>query len=443
MQLDAQFLDILRCPQSGLKLKLSDGQLETEDGKLSYPLVDGIPWLIAHPRNSLLDWGTKLNHFQQVLLQETAQLAVERDKAKGAVHDRIECLLLAKKDFLLEITKLLQPLTVTKVSATEVYNALLDRAPTTQNLLSYEANIYRDWQWGSEENGLSREMVKRFLPAQVGKLVVLGAGACRLALDVHELAAPDMTVATDINPFFLLAVNKLIHGESFFLTEFPQYPKLTEYVAVKHQMSALSEPPVNFHLGFADVAKPAFASGAFDTVLTPWLIDIQPHECSLFLRQLNQYLPEGGYWLNFGSLVFNQQRESLCYSTDEVVELAAAAGFEIEEMEQQRIPYLKSPYGAGYRMETVWVWRAIKREHVAPVEDVQSMPDWLLDTRKNIPVSSRLTSLLEQNKFLTALLSEINGKCSIRSLSEKFAGRDGSDPDELEQMLVTYFQRLQ
>ena len=443
MNVSQSFLDLLGCPETGQPLFLSDDQLRTSDGKHAYPMVGGIPWLIAHPRNSLLDWGAKLNHFQQTLLQEISELEVSVKTAKGAVHDRMECLLLAKRDFLLEITKLIEPVTTSKVAASEQYNALLDCAPTTQNLLSYEANIYRDWQWGEEENTLSKNMVLEFAPKELGKLCVLGAGACRLALDLHREAKPELTVATDINPLFLLSVEKLISGDSFLLTEFPLHPKLTEYVAIKHSMNALETRPDNFHLCFSDAAKPAFRKHAFDTVLTPWLIDIQPHEFKRLLSQLNQYITVGGRWLNFGSLVFNQKRESLCYSSDEVVELAAEAGFEIEEMTQKEIPYLKSPYNAGYRMENVWAWEAIKRSDVEPEPSVQVLPEWLTDTQRPIPVNKDFQSLYAQNHFLSDLFSRLDGRRSIRQIANDLAARDQSNVYELERMLISYFLRLQ
>ncbi len=441
MSLPTEFVELLRCPVEGQALSLNGDQLSA--ASTHYPLVGGIPWLLPHPRNSLLDWGAKLNHFQQVLLQEVSELDLQLQSAKGAVHDRIECLLAAKRDFLLEITTLLEPLTRTQVAAEGAYNALRDRAPTTQNLLSYESNIYRDWQWGEEENRLCHDFVRDFMPEDVGRFAVLGAGACRLALDLHQSCAPERTVATDINPLFLFAVNKLLRGESFFLTEFPLHPKLIDYVAIKHQMAGLSERLDNFHLCFADAAKPAFAKGAFNTVLTPWLIDIQPHAFGVFLRQLSQYLPVGGHWVNFGSLVFNQRRESLCYSVEEVVELAAEAGFEVEMMTQTELPYLKSPYSAGYRMENVWAWRATKREDIAAVVDVEVLPEWVLDTHKPIPLSQSLQTLGVQHQFLARLYAALDGKHSIHSLAEHFARADGSDAAELEHLLVTYFQRQQ
>lgn len=57
---------ILRCQYSGAPLHLSDGYLE--GGLYRYPVVDGIPWLLAEDRLSELD-----RHFQQEYGEETAR----------------------------------------------------------------------------------------------------------------------------------------------------------------------------------------------------------------------------------------------------------------------------------------------------------------------------------------------------------------------------------
>lgn len=442
MKISPQLLDLLQCPVSSEALTLSEHTLATASGNNSYPLVAGIPWLIAHPRNSLLDWGAKLNHFQQIFLQEIAQIEVDLKSASGLTHDRLHRLVEAKRAFLLQITTLFEALTQTKVAASSIYDALRDRAPRTQNLLSYEANIYRDWVWGEEENVLSAKIVSDLFPEKVGKLAVLGAGACRLALDIHRQCQPELTVATDINPLFLLLVDKLLSGKTLALSEFPLQPKSHEHIAKLHTISAIENPPENFYLCFADAAKPAFKKEAFDILLTPWLIDIQPHALLTFLKQLNHYLPLGGAWVNFGSLVFHQDRDALCYSAEEITAIAKEAGFVVDEPTQYEIPYLKSPHNAGYRMETVWAWRATKVESVSTEVDLQTMPAWLLDLREPVPMTEQFKSMRDQNQFLAELYQKVDGRKSIESLAAYFASKDGSDPEEIKMMLTQYFLRF-
>ena len=110
------------------------------------------------------------------------------------------------------------------------------------------------------------------------KMLVLGAGAGRLAYDLHSALSTDVTVASDINPLLLLSAQRVLSGTSFSMYEFPLHPRNSDSVAVKHTIEGLEKTPDNLHLMFADAANPPFVKGAFDTVVTPWLIDIQPYE---------------------------------------------------------------------------------------------------------------------------------------------------------------------
>jgi len=320
---------------------------------------------------------------------------------------------------------------------------LLDCALPTQNLLSYEANVYRDWVWGECENERTKEIVLALSPDKLGKFIVLGAGAGRLAIDLHVDAKPELTVACDLNPLFLLLLNKLKSGDGIELTEFPLQPKSSEFVAIKHYIDLLKTDlkPAHlddFHLCFADAAKPAFKRYCFDTVLTPWLIDIQPYDFKVFLIQLNQYLDIAGTWLNIGSLVFNHKRDSLCYQEQEVIEIAAACGFKIERIEQHEIPYLQSPYNAGHRIENMWCWRAIKIKHVLPHTQHQVRPLWLIDHESPIPVSDQIHQNQQNSQYIADMLAAIDGERSIRDISKEMAKQYGSEVEEHQLEVYRY-----
>ena len=314
--------DILRCPVSGEPLEQQGDQLRTASGEHQYPLINGIPWVLPHSRNSLLDWGAKLNHFKQVLLSEIASLEKELGNAPKFTRDRLTHLREAKQSFLRTVFTLLLPVVATRVAEKSLYDALRDRAPSTQNLLSYEANLYRDWVWGEEENRISAELIlKQSGEKKPEKILVLGAGSCRLAYDLHRALQPQLAVATDINPLLLLAADKIFSGEDFTLHEFPSHPRNSKNIAIEQPFKGLPAWPENLHLIFADAANSPFRQHVFDTVVTPWLIDIQPYELGRFLKKINQYMPLGGQWLNFGSLVFNQRRDAHCYAIEEVYEV--------------------------------------------------------------------------------------------------------------------------
>ncbi len=440
MQSSEDFIALLRCPVTGSKLTPSGNELLSAEGGHSYPLINGIPWLLPHPRNSLLDWGAKLNHFRQVLQAEADSLAREAQRATPVSQDRLTRMAEAKRAFLEGVTSLVAPIATARVAEKSLYDALRDRAPSTQNLLSYEANLYRDWIWGKEENRQNCELVL----AQLGsdrpqRVLVLGAGSARLAHDLNTALTPELTVATDINPLLLLAADRVFSGEDFSLFEFPAQPRSQEHLAVEQNFQGLPAWPNTLQLAFADVARPAFAHGGFDLVVTPWLIDIQPYELSRFLTDLNQYLPVGGTWVNFGSLVFNQRRDAFCYTVEEVRDIASDCGFSLGDVEETEMAYLKSPHNAGYRMERVWSWRAEKIADVEAREDAQVLPGWALDTDKPIPAVRYLQDFARQHRVHSELAAEVDGKTSIKAIAGRLAKQNKLDRAEALALVRNFF----
>lgn len=443
MTFDETLLTLLRCPTTGSALTRHGQVLRADDETYEYPLIEGVPWLLPHPRNSLLDWGAKLHHFQQVLMGEIEQLEREGKRTEGVTRERLAKMHAAKQSFLTSVIDLIRPVVTTQVAEKSLYDTLRNRAPSIQNLLSYEANLYRDWVWGDEENAQCRDIVL----GEVGdlapqRMLVLGAGSGRLAVDLHTALAPPTTLATDINPLLLLTAERVISGKTFSLYEFPHEPRRLADMAVEQTLRGLDTPPPGLHLAFADAMSSPFAPESFDLVVTPWLIDIQPFELGLFLRQLNSYLPTGGVWANFGSLVFNQSRDAYCYTVEEIEGIAQENGFELGDCRETEMPYLRSPHNAGYRMERVWSWRAEKIRHIAPAEDVQVLPEWLLDVSKPIPRTRYFQAFAQQHRVYAELTSEIDGKTSIKTIGRRMARQNRVDPNEAMEMVRNFFLEI-
>lgn len=458
-EVSSALIDVLRCPETLLPLSLCESKprdsvssdvaedsvryLQSENTEVRYPIVGGIPWMLPNPQNSLLDWGSKLHHFAQVLAEEIKLLEADLPKTQGPTQLRLQKLLQGKQHFIRRVGELMMPVISTPLAPKRVYDALRDKAPSTQNLLSYEANLYRDWVWGEEENRLSADIVAELCAEGKGRWrsLVLGAGAARLAADVHSALDFPFTLATDINPLLLLAAKHILSGHDLDIYEFPLQPRTEHDVALLHSIKG-QQINENFHLLFADATKPAFQAHTFDCVITPWLIDIQPLELSRFMRQLNQYIPKGGSWINFGSLVFNQQRDALCYAIDEVKHIAAQQGFDIQEIKQHQLPYLKSPHNAGYRIETVWAWRAIKTDDVAAETSPQVLPGWLLDPSKAIPKAPYLEQFAFTYRIYAQLAAEVDGRTSIEKIGRKLAKQNKMSPEEGVQMVTNFFVDL-
>jgi hypothetical protein len=87
------------------------------------------------------------------------------------------------------LQKLLRPVDLQSQSGSyESYLALRTRLPVDQGLNTYYPNIHRDWAWGVEENEASLKQIRSVLHdnAELGDVLVLGAGAGRLAYDIHR-----------------------------------------------------------------------------------------------------------------------------------------------------------------------------------------------------------------------------------------------------------------
>ncbi|MCG8671398.1 MAG: hypothetical protein MI867_18480, partial [Pseudomonadales bacterium] len=414
-------------------------------GSEHYPLVDGIPWLLPEPGNSLLDWGAKIHHLNQVFTSEATQLEKQLIKSPTLIRQRLEALIKGKRDFVTAVNQLIKPLGSIQLPTTAVYDSLRGKAPATQNLLSYEANLYRDWGWGQSENQLTADIVLSECPSdQINRLAVLGAGSCRLALDIHLAKSPALTVATDINPLLLLAANHILQGEKLHIPEFPPHPIDHNNIVINNPLSGPDNWPEGFQLLFADAAHPPFEQGAFDAIVTPWVIDIQPLELGNFLKCLNAYLPVGGSWINFGSLVFTDRRDAHCYAIDEMEALAAANGFDIKKINEHEIPYLKSPHNAGYRMEKVWSWQAIKTEDVALPKHREALPEWLLDEKQVIPQTQYFKQFQSTHTMLAEVAAQIDGRASLQKISRRLAKKYNIDPKEsfimVRNLLVDVYQ---
>ena len=76
------------------------------------------------------------------------------------------------------------------------------------------------------------------MAARSGDCLVFGAGAGRLAYDLHLQHDATRTVAIDFNPLLLLIARKIYAGETLALHEFPIAPRTANDVAVLRELSA-------------------------------------------------------------------------------------------------------------------------------------------------------------------------------------------------------------
>ncbi len=399
-----------------------------------------MPWLFVEPTNARLEWKARYHGFlhQNSLQLERLREARNAPNDSELRRDRVARLLQATEQHRRQVSDILAPLDLDGIDwPADAAGLLHGKLPKSQGLWSYVDNLFRDWAWENGENEALLAAVESVLGAgpgmDVGSVLTLGAGACRLPYDLHRRYAPTRSVVVDLNPLLLLIGSEVIRGGTVPLYEFPIAPLNANSFAVLQELSA----PVpldcdNFDFVLADATRPPFAPGSFDTVVTPWLIDIIPQDLRSFIPQVNQCLKDGGTWINTGSLAFFHNDETWRYSEEEVVELLEQNGFLVVAAERKSVPYLQSPHSAHGRREEVFSFAARKLEDTVAPSPREYLPDWILDTSLAVPASTETAVSSSHHLLKAQVLATIDGKSTIRQISRSLARQYGLGRREME-----------
>ena len=439
--------DLLACPRCDrTPLGARDRAYHCAGCNVDFPLLDGIPWLFAEPAAALDEWRGRLHGSLRRLEQQQATLgaALQRPGIRASTRGRLEAMKAAVKDHAARLRTLLAPLGLDALTAShETYLALRTRLPSDQGLMTYYGNVHRDWAWGQEENAASLELVgNAFGAREAGKTLVLGAGAGRLAYDLHRELAPGATVALDFNPLLLFVARRVTRGETVELYEFPIAPKGIDDQAVLRRLAVEVAARPGLEHVLADAHRPPFAKGAFDAVVTPWLVDILPEPFDALAARVNHLLADEGCWVNFGSLSFHDADPALHYSVDECVEVLVENGFARPEIVQRRIPYLSSPASRHGRTEEVVVWCADKVRRVKPPARHRALPDWIVRGTDPVPVSAAFRTQIMTTRIHAFIMSLIDGKRSLKDIAKILADQQLMTSEEAEPALRSFLIKM-
>ena len=230
----------------------------------------------------------------------------------------------------------------------------------------YISCLFRDWAWPDgqdEENARALAAIRRVTGGDdLGRTLVLGAGGCRLAYDLHRRGGGSETAVVDIDPFLLLVAEAVIRGAAVGLTETSVNAPEIDPVSRAWTLSAPGDPigPEAFHFFLADGTEPPFADETFDTVVTPWFIDQVPTDLADFLRRVRGLLVPGGRWINHGPLIYRPDALPIArwYARQEIFELADAVGFRVGAWESGPQAHLVSPLTGRGLIENVLTFAA-------------------------------------------------------------------------------------
>lgn len=412
---------LLACPRCDRGLTPVDAGWQCAGCKTDFPKVAEIPWLFAEPNAALGEWRGRLHFALQRLEQERQRFAAAAEKElRPLTRERLVLSARATADHAERLRAVLAPLEIQEYAASpEVYLALRTRLPSDQGLATYYANVHRDWCWGDAENQASFEILKAALGhTEPGKLLVLGTGAGRLAYDLHSGTAATTTVALDFNPLLLIVAQDVSRGTAIELYEFPIAPRSVQDRALLRRLAAPAPARPGLFYVLADAHRPPFGRGTFDTVVTPWLIDILPERFDSLCARVNALLTDGGRWLDFGSLSFHDPDPAAHYTIDECVAALEENGFGAIDVREHEIPYLCSPASRHARRERVVSWTAQKQNDVKTVPRYHALPEWLVRGVDPVPLSESFRSQAAATRIHAFLMSMIDGRRSIKDMAD-------------------------
>jgi SAM-dependent methyltransferase len=352
--------DVL-CPACRESLDASATEIVCAACAQRFPRVAGMPVLLPEPDAHLALWRGQLG----LLLERGAQTqqalndAAAAQNLLDATRARLRALGAAVKAQVDDVASVLGP---------ALGGAGAPGKGLPRGVVEHIGYLYRDWGWPSsgyrENDAPLAQLLELLGERRLGRLLVLGAGACGLAHALHLRGGATETVAVDIDPYLLVPAGAIVRGGSVRLTEAALGVVDAAEVSRTWTLQSPADSPSTspFHCVFADGLRPPFVAHSFDTVLTPWFIDQVPRDLPAFIAELSRLLRPGGHWLNQGPLIYPEQTPfDRRYARAELFDLARRHGLIAGAHTIASQPYLVSPLTRRGKIEPTLSFIATKR----------------------------------------------------------------------------------
>jgi SAM-dependent methyltransferase/uncharacterized protein YbaR (Trm112 family) len=349
------------CPRCGAPLDPVAEAIACPQCNQEYGRVGGIPVLLPRPADQVRLWRQQLGLLIARGEQMQAALAAEADGPGllPTARSRLKGMAEGVRNQLADFVAQLGPALGGPLEPSEATGL-------PRGVVEYSHCLYRDWGWdhGNRENDQARDAIRGVVgdDATLGRMLVVGAGGCRLAYDLHRRLGATETAVVDIDPFLLVIAEATVRGKPVRLTEAPANVSEMTGIARSWNLRAPSGLLADdvFHFFFANGMAPPFRAGTFDTVVTPWFIDQVPTDLPAFFTKLGEVLKPGGRWINHGPLIYPLDAPlSRRFSREEIFELVERAGFRIERWSSQSAPHLVSPLTGRGKVEWAMTFAAV------------------------------------------------------------------------------------
>lgn len=430
---------LLRCPRCESEALFEDQErslIICPDCQQAYPLLTfghcKIPFIFSNVSIAIHDWCARINGFNKKINQEINLLTeAYKDKSTSRLtKERIKNTLNAKKSYQSQILEHLNCF-----DGLEIVPSVFESTKIAKNqgVDSYINNVFRDWCW---ENGENEEMLSALESViqkdfNAGVCATLGAGASRLSYDFHNAYSADHSVLIDINPILLGSAKRILNNEKIKLTEFPIAPFRSEDFSVEQTCRNNNQyDNSEFTFLLADGLNAPIKYKIFDTVLTPWFIDIVPIDFKQLIPHINRLLKVGGTWLNTGSLAFFHKNQSWNYSQEEISDLLKKFGFCDIEVNRKKINYLASPHSSHGRVENVFSFSAKKKFDCVSMKPFKYLPDWIENINLAVPQQETMLTVSSNYLLQAQVISAIDGQRSIAEIGDLLAKQYGMPHDQ-------------
>jgi SAM-dependent methyltransferase len=434
------------CPRCAASLDLLASRISCQGCGQTYPRLGQIPVLLPDPDTYLALCRRQLAALERQIASSERLIEAQLQSPDTLPLTKARCraVVNAARHQLADIGRLLHPL-FNDATTNEGADRTLPTDDDLPSLLTNVHYLFRDWGWPPEaggENERTLAAVEDTLEGEpMGLTVVLGAGGCRLAYDLHSRASQSRTASlgaagietfvVDIDPLLLAVAHEVIRGATPAIHE--SYADLTEIDRVETRWELAARRGAagedRFHFLIADGLNPPFSAGVFDTVITPWFIDVVPTDLGDAIGTAHRLLKPGGRWVNVGALGYTPDVPvSRRYTREELFDLTERAGFQIGRWAAESMPSLVSKHTGRGKVEWVLTFAARKTDADAARRDTGGPPAWLLFRHLPIPVFPGQSMLYTPDPLARFVADAIDGSRSLDDLVRLVAVRMESSP---------------